>query len=106
MGMRPASIAILVVFSLGLPARAQPVDRQDLDCAVAATIAAARADKGTAAENSSSELLHFFLDRLNSRDDQTNWARIAYDRSKLKTKGDPAELLAKCTELYRSSLHR
>jgi len=103
MGVRLVLIAILVVFSLGLPARAQSLDREDLDCAVAATIA--RADKATTGENNSSELLLFFLNRLNARDDQTNWARIAYDRSKLNPKRYSGDL-AKCTELYRSSLHR
>jgi hypothetical protein len=105
MSVRLTSIAILVVFSLGMLARAQSFDRQDLDCAVAATIAA-RADKATAGENSSSKLLLFFIDRLHARDDQTNWARVAYDRSKLNPKRYSAELLEKCTELYRSSLPR
>src|SRR5271154_1350074 len=95
MGMRPALISIFVLFSLGLPAKAQPVNRQDLDCAVAATIENARAE--TTGENSSSELTLFFLDRLSAQDDQTNWARVAYDRSKLSHKGGSAELLAKCT---------
>ena len=104
MGMRPALISIFVLFSLGPPATAQPVNRQDLDCAVAATIEKARAE--TTGENSSSELTLFFLDRLSARDDQTNWARVVYDRSKLYPKGSSAELLAKCTELYLQSLHR
>jgi len=106
MGMRLASIAILVFFSLGLPARAQSVDRHDLDCAVAATIAAARADKGTTGENSFDELAFFFISRLSAQDDQTNWARVVYDRSKFKRYQGSAEFLAQCTELYRSSLHR
>jgi len=89
---------------LGLHARAQSFNRQDLDCAVAATIESARA--GTARENNSSELTSFFLDRLVAQDDQTNWARVVYDRSKLNHKGGSAELLAKCMELYRQSLHR
>ena len=105
MSMRLASIAIFVVFSLALPARAQ-INRQDLDCAVAATIEDARADKGTTGENSFHELIIFFILRLNAQDDQTNWARVVYDRSKLNPKRGSAELLAKCTELYQSSLHR
>jgi len=106
MSMRLASIAIFVLFLLGLPARAQSFSREDLDCAVAATIADARADKGTAGENSFHELRIFFIRRLVAQDDQTNWARLAYDRSKLYPKQGSAELLAKCTELYQSSLHR
>jgi hypothetical protein len=106
MDMRLASIAIFAAFSLGLPAKAQSFNRQDLDCAVAATIAGARADKGTTADNSFHELMIFFIRRLNAQDDQTNWARVVYDRSKLYRKRDSAELLAKCTELYQSSLHR
>jgi hypothetical protein len=51
-------------------------------------------------------LLIFFLRRLNAQDDQTNWARVVYDRSKLNPKGDSAELLATCRELYQSSVHR
>ena len=45
MYMRLASITIFVAFLLGLPAKAQSFSRQDLDCAVAATIKGARADK-------------------------------------------------------------
>ena len=101
---RLVSITIFVLFSLSLPARAQSFNRQDLDCAVAATIERARA--GTTRENSSSELAIFFIDRLVARDDQTNWARVVYDRSKLNHKGGSAELLAKCTELYLQSIHR
>jgi hypothetical protein len=101
---RLVSITIFVLFSLSLPARAQSFNRQDLDCAVAATIERARA--GTTRENSSPELTHFFIDRLVARDDQTNWARVVYDRSILKQKGGSAELLAKCKELYLQSLHR
>ena len=106
MYMRLASITIFVAFSLGLPAKAQSFSRQDLDCAVAATIKDARADKGTTGDNSFHELIIFFLRRLNAQDDQTNWARVVYDRSKLNPKRDTAELLAKCTELYQSSLPR
>jgi hypothetical protein len=105
MGMRLASIIIFVLFSLGLPARAQSFDRQDLDCAVAATIEA-RADKGTTGENSFHEVTIFFIGRLNARDDQTNWARVVYDRSQFNRYQGSAEFLAQCTELYRSSLHR
>jgi hypothetical protein len=94
--------AIVALFSLGLPARAQSVDRQDLDCAVAATLEKARAGKD---ENSPSKLIDFFIRRLVAQDDQTNWARLVYDRSKLKHKGDSAELLAKCTELYLQLPH-
>jgi hypothetical protein len=103
MGMRLASIAIFVVFSLGVPARAQSFNRQDLDCAVAVTIENARADadKGT-----TREMFLFFLARLIAQDDETNWARTVYDLSQLKPKRDPAEVLAKCTELYQSSVHR
>ena len=107
--MRLAVIAIFAVFSLGLPARAQSFNRQDLDCAVAATIEDAQADKATTGENSFHdfhELMIFFLHRLNAEDDQTNWARVVYDRSKLYPKRDSTELLAKCRELYQSSLHR
>ena len=106
MSMRLASIAIFVLFLLGLPARAQSFSREDLDCAVAATIADARADKGTTGDSSFHELIIFFVRRLNAQDDQTNWARVVYDRSKLNRKRGSAELLAKCTELYQSSLHR
>jgi hypothetical protein len=98
------SIAIFVLFSLSLPTRAQSFNRQDLDCAVAATIESARA--GTTREHSSSELTLFFIDRLVAGDDETNWARVVYDRSQLKRKGGSAELLAKCKELYLQSLHR
>jgi len=105
-GMRLALITIFVVLSLSLPAKAQSFSRQDLDCAVAATIEEARADKGTTEENRFHELLVFFIRRLNVQDNQTNWARIVYDRSKLNPKQDSVELLARCTELYQSSLHR
>jgi hypothetical protein len=100
MGMRLASIAIFVVFSLTLPAKAQ-INRQDLDCAVALTVEGARADadKGT-----TREMFLFFLGRLIAQDDETNWARTVYDISQLKSKRDPSELLPKCTELYQSSL--
>ena len=70
------------------------------------TIEDERADKGTTGENSFHELMIFFILRLNAQDDQTNWARVVYDRSKLNPKRGSAELLAKCTELYQSSLHR
>jgi hypothetical protein len=106
MGMRLASIAIFALFSLGLPARAQSFNRQDLDCAVAATIEAARADKGTIGESSFHELSIFFINRLFARDDQTNWARVVYDRSQFERYQGSAEFLAQCTELYRSSPHR
>jgi hypothetical protein len=106
MYMRLASIAIFVVFSLGLPAKAQSFSRQDLDCAVAATIEGARAHRGTTGDDSFHELMIFFIRRLNAQDDQTNWARVVYDRSKLSPKRYSAELLAKCTELYQSSLPR
>ena len=106
MGMRLTLITIFVVFSLGLPARAQSFSRQDLDCAVAATIKGARAGNDTTRDNGFHELIIFFLRRLNAQDDQTNWARVVYDRSKLNPKRGSAELLAKCTELYQSSLHR
>jgi hypothetical protein len=106
MSMRIASIAIFAVLLLGLPARAQSFSRQDLDCAVVAAIEDARADKGAAGGNSAHQLLIFFVGRLNAQDDQTNWARVAYDRSQLSPKLDTPELLAKCTELYQSSLHR
>jgi hypothetical protein len=105
MGVRLASITVFVVFSLGLPARAQSFDRQDLDCAVAATIEA-RADKGTAGENGTHKLILFFLNRLVARDDETNWARVVYDRSQFKRYQGSAEFLAQCTELYQSSHHR
>ena len=106
MYMRLASMTIFVAFSLGLPAKAESFNRQDLDCAVAATIEGARADKGTTGGNSFHELMIFFIRRLNAQDDQTNWARVVYDRSKLSPKRYSAELLAKCTELYQSSLPR
>jgi hypothetical protein len=105
MDMRLASMTIVAAFSLGLAASAQSFDRQDLDCAVAATIKAARADKAATADNSFHELSIFFIRRLNAQDDQTNWARVVYDRSKLNPKRDSAELLAKCMELYRSLPH-
>jgi hypothetical protein len=92
---------IVALFSFGLPARAE-VDRQDLDCAVAATIEKAR---GRTDENSPSKLINFFIGRLVAQDDQTNWARLVYDRSQLKHKGDSAELFAKCMELYLQSPH-
>jgi hypothetical protein len=101
MYMRLASITIFVTFSLGLPAKAQSFSRQDLDCAVAATIKGARAT----GDNSFHELIIFFVRRLNAQDDQTNWARVVYDRSKLNPKRDSAEFLAKCAELYQSSPH-
>jgi hypothetical protein len=50
-------------------------------------------------------LIIFFVRRLNAQDDQTNWARVVYDRSKLNPKRDSAEFLAKCAELYQSSPH-
>ena len=106
MYMRLASITIFVAFSLGLPTKAQSFGRQDLDCAVAATLEDARADKGTTGDNSFHELIIFFVRRLIAQDDQTNWARVVYDRSKLNPKRASAALLAKCTELYQSSLHR
>jgi hypothetical protein len=99
-------MTIFVAFSLGLPAKAESFSRQDLDCAVAATIKGARADKGTTGDNGSRELIAFFLRRLNVQDDQTNWARVVYDRSQLGPKRYSAELLAKCTELYQNSLPR
>lgn len=61
MYMRLASITIFVALSLGLPAKAQSFSRQDLDCAVAATIKDARADKGTTGDNSFHELIIFFF---------------------------------------------
>jgi hypothetical protein len=97
---------MFVAFSLGLPAKAESFSRQDLDCAVAATVKGARADKGTTEDNSLRELIIFFLRRLNAQDDQTNWARVVYDRSQLNPRRYSAELLAKCTELYQSSLPR
>ena len=98
---RLISIAIFVVFSLGLPAGAQAFNRQDLDCAVAANIEDARA--GATGENRSSDLTLFFIERLTLQDDETNWARVVYDRSNMSHKGGSAELLAKCAELYRQS---
>ena len=106
MYVRLASIAIFAALSLNLPAKAQSFSRQDLDCAVAATIKDARADKDATGDSKFHEMMIFFLRRLNAQDDQTNWARVAYDRSKLNPKMATAELLAKCTELYQSSLHR
>jgi hypothetical protein len=97
-------VTIFVLFSLCLPAGAQSFNRQDLDCAVAATIENKRA--GAASVNGTPDLTHFFLGRLVTQDDETNWARVVYDRSNLKQKGGSAELLAKCIELYRQSLHR
>ena len=106
MYIRQASITILVALSLCLPAKAQSFNRQDLNCAVAATIKGARAGNDTTRDNGFHELIIFFLRRLNEQDDQTNWARVVYDRSKLYPKRDSTELLAKCRELYQSSLHR
>ncbi len=106
MYMRLAPITIFLALSLGLPAKAQSFSRQDLDCAVAATNARARAEKGATGDNSFHEMLIFFLRRLNVQDDQTNWARVVYDRSQLNRRGYSAELLAKCTELYQSALPR
>jgi hypothetical protein len=95
-------VTVFVLFSLWLPAGAQSFNRQDLDCAVAATIESKRAGMARV----DPELTHFFLGRLVAQDDETNWARVVYDRSGLKQKGGSAELLAKCMELYRQSLHR
>ena len=83
------------LFVVVLPARAQSFSRQDLDCAVAATIEDERADKGTTGENSFHELMIFFIFRLNAQDDQTNWARVVYDRSKLNRKRGSAWLSGK-----------
>lgn len=105
-GMRLASIAIFAILSFGLSARAQSFSRQDLDCAVAAKIEDERADKNTTGENGFHELVIFFIRRLNAQDDQTNWAKIVYDRSKLNPKRNSAEFIGKCTELYQISLHR
>lgn len=102
MYMRRASTTILLALSLVVPAKAQSYNRQDLDCAVAATIEGARA-KGTTEDNSLHEVVIFFLRRLNAQDDQTNWARVVYDRSQLYRRRSSAELFAKCTELYQSS---
>ena len=101
---RLISVTVFVLFSLCLPAGAQSFNRQDLDCAVAATIESKRA--GSARADGTPDLTHFFLGRLVTQDDETNWARVVYDRSNLKQKGGSAELLAKCIELYRQSLHR
>jgi hypothetical protein len=101
---RLISVTIFVLFSLGLPARAQSFNRQDLDCAVAGIIESKRA--GTAREHSTPELTLFFLRRLVAQDDETNWTRVVYDRSNLRQRGVSAELLAKCMELYRQSLHQ
>ena len=106
MYMRLASITVFAAFSLGLPAKAQSFSRQDLDCAVAATIEGARADKAATGYNIFHELKIFFVRRLNEQDDEVNWARVVYDRSQLSRKRGSPELLAKCTELYQSSLHR
>lgn len=105
MSMRLASMTIFLAFSLAVPAKAQSFSRQDLDCAVAATIESARADKGTTGDNIFRELIIFFVRRLTAQDDQTNWARVVYDRSQLNRKRGSAELLAKCMELYQSSPH-
>jgi hypothetical protein len=61
MYMRLASITIFVAFSLGLPAKAQSFSRQDLDCAVAATIEGARAHRGTTGDDSFHELMIFLF---------------------------------------------
>ena len=106
MYLRLASVTIFVAMSLSLPAKAQSFSREDLDCAVAATIEGARADRGKTEDNNFHELIIFFVRRLNAQDDQTNWARVVYDRSQLTRRGYSAELLAKCTELYQSSLPR
>src|SRR3984885_2007852 len=105
MYVRLASVTIFAAMSLSRPAQAQSFSRQDLDCAVAATIEDARADRGASGDNSFHELIIFFVRRLNAQDDQTNWARVVYDRSKLNPKRDSAEFLAKCAELYQSSPH-
>ena len=104
---RLVSLAIFALFSLSpfllsLPTRAQSFNRQDLDCAVAATGEGAQA--GTTTQNT--ELTLFFINRLVAQDDQTNWTRVAYDRYKLSRKGISAELLAKCKELYLQSRPR
>jgi hypothetical protein len=103
---RLASVTIFVAMSLSLPAQAQSFSRQDLDCAVAATVEGARTDRGTTGDNNFHELIIFFVRRLNAQDDQTNWARVVYDRSQLSPRRNSAELLAKCTELYQSSVNR
>jgi hypothetical protein len=99
-------MTVFAAVSLSLPAEAESFNRQDLDCAVAASIADARADRTTAGSNSYHELTIFFTRRLNAQDDETNWARVVYDRSQLYRKRDSAELLAKCTELYQGSPRR
>jgi hypothetical protein len=99
-------VTILVAIASSLPAKAESYNRQDLDCAVAAAIANARAEKTTSANNSYHDLIIFFTRRLNAQDDETNWARVVYDRAQLYRKRDSADLLAKCTELYQSSAHR
>jgi hypothetical protein len=113
--MKDAALIFVTLIAIGLAAlqvfpnpaaRAQSFSREDLDCAVAVKIEDARADKGTTGENSFNEFLLFFIRRLTAQDDQTNWARVVYDRSKLNPKGDSAELLATCRELYQSSVHR
>ena len=106
MYLRLASIAILPAISFGPPAKAETFSRQDLDCAVAATIEDARAGRGATADNNLHELIIFFVRRLNAQDDETNWARVVYDRSQLNARRNSAELLAACTQLYQSSLHR
>jgi hypothetical protein len=106
MYIRLASIAIFAVFLSGLPVKAQSFNRQDLDCAVAATLEEGRADKGATADNNFHEMIIFFVRRLIVHDDQTNWARVVYDRSHLSPRRAPVAFLAKCTELYQSSLHQ
>jgi hypothetical protein len=106
MYLRLASVTILVAIASSLPAKAESYNRQDLDCAVAAFNANARAEKITSANNNFHELIIFFTRRLNAQDDETNWARVVYDRAQLYRKRDSADLLAKCTELYQSSAHR
>jgi hypothetical protein len=106
MYLRLASMTILAAIASGVPAMAESFSRQDLDCAVAATIEDARAGSGAADDNSFHELIIFFVRRLNAQDDQTNWARVVYDRSQLSRRQNPAGLLAECTQLYQSSLHR
>ena len=98
---RLISVTIFALFSLGLPARAQSFNRQDLDCAVAGTIESKRAK-----ENGTSELTHFFLRRLVEQDDETNWARVVYDRANLKQKGGSAELLAKCMHVFNEGARK
>ncbi len=101
---RDISTAILLILSLTLSSKAQSFNRQDLDCAVAATLESKRA--GPLSEYRTPELIHFFLGRLVAQDDETNWARVVYDRSNLKQKRGSAEILPKCLELYRQSLHQ